>query len=91
MWAILEIIILAVVILVSITEFFIPLITGKPYFGSFRKENIIHNKKTDESPLISKITEAKEKVKDVKQVQEAVTENFKSAAQLKEEADNLLK
>ena len=39
MWPILEIIFLAAIALISITEFFIPIITGKPLFGSFRKTN----------------------------------------------------
>ncbi len=90
MWTIIELIFLAAILLVSLTEFFIPLLTGKPFFGSFRKAKTTKVIK-DDRPLNAKIDEAKEKVKDVKDIQNAVTEHYKSAEQLKEESDNLLK
>lgn len=88
MWALIELIVIIAIVLVFITEFFIPILTGKPLFGSFRKskETII-----DEGPFDEKISKAKEKVDEVKTVQSEVTEHFKTAEQLKEEADNLLK
>ncbi len=90
MWTIIELLFLAGILLVSLTEFFIPLLTGKPFFGSFRRPKTTKVSKEDKS-LNAKIDVAKEKVKEVKDIQNAVTENFKSAEQLKEESDNLLK
>ncbi len=88
MWTLLELIVLTAIVLVSVTEFFIPLILGKPLFGSFRKFKAYRN--TDIS-LVEKISKAKSKVYDVKVIQMEVTKNYKSAEQLKEESDNLLK
>lgn len=88
MWAILEFCLLAAIVLLSITEFFYPLLTGKPLFGSFRKKET--NGTPQELPLEEKISKAREKVKEVKDVQEEVNKKFKSAEQLKAEADDLL-
>lgn len=38
MWRIVEIIVLIACVLIFITEFFIPVLTDKPIFGSFRKQ-----------------------------------------------------
>ncbi len=89
MWVILEFIVLAFIVLISITEFFYPLMVGKPLFGSFRKKATEQQKPVDPS-LESKLSQAKEKIKEVKEIQEEVDKHFKSAEQLKEEADNLL-
>jgi hypothetical protein len=89
MWTILEFCLLAAILLFSITEFFYPLLTNKPLFGSFRKSVPVEETK-EESSLEEKISSAKEKVKEVKNVQEEVNKNFKSAEQLKAEADDLL-
>ena len=89
MWVILEFIFLAFIVLLSITEFFYPLIARKPLFGSFRKKVIAEQKSVDSS-LESKVLMAKEKIKDVKDIQDEVNKHFKSAEQLKEDADNLL-
>ncbi len=89
MWFILELVVLAFLVLLSITEFFYPLLTGKPLFGSFRKKLNVDQKSTDES-LESKVSKAKEKIREVKDIQNEVNKNFKSSAQLKKEADNLL-
>ncbi len=95
MWALLELIFLIALVLVSITEFFIPLVSGKPMFGSFRKTKPTETKITDESLLDEKISKTREKVEEVKEevmeVQQQVAENFKTAKQLKKESDNLLK
>ena len=95
MWEILEIIVLAAIGLIAVTEFFIPIILNKPLFGSFRKVKIpdASTTKGDPShpPLKEKISQAKEKVEEVKEVQGEVTENFKSAKELKKESDDLLK
>ena len=88
MWVILEFIIVAFIVLISITEFFYPLLTGKPLFGSFRK-NSVDTKNVDPS-LEEKLAEAKEKIKEVKDIQDEVNNHYKSAEQLKEEADKLL-
>ncbi len=89
MWVILEFVVLAFVVLISITEFFYPLIVGKPLFGSFRRKVAIEQK--EEPSLETKLSQAKEKIKEVKDIQEEVNKHFKSAEQLKDEADNLLK
>ncbi len=92
MWRLLEYLFIAAIVLLAITEFFYPLLAGKPLFGSFRK-------KTQEAPqpapkkddsLDEKIDKAKEKVEEIKSVQKEVDKHFKSAEQLKEEADKLL-
>ena len=89
MWTILEFIVLATIVLISITEFFYPLLAGKPLFGSFRKKVTVIENKVEDSSLEQKLSVAKEKVKEVKDIQHEVNKNFKSAEQLKEEADNL--
>lgn len=95
MWALLELIFLIAFVLVSITEFFIPLVTSKPLFGSFRKTKLTENKIKDDNLLDEKISKTREKVEEVKEevaeVQQQVAENFKTAKQLKKESDNLLK
>ncbi len=90
MWVILEFIVVAFIVLISITEFFYPLLTGKPLFGSFRKNSSMDAKNVDPS-LEEKLAEAKEKIKEVKDIQDEVNNHYKSAEQLKEEADKLLK
>ncbi|MBL7891424.1 MAG: hypothetical protein JNL63_02240 [Bacteroidia bacterium] len=95
MWTLLEIIILTAIVLISITEFFVPLIMNKPLFGSFRKSRTSEAKNVPDGSLDEKITKTKEKVEEVKEVvkevQSEVAQNFKTAEQLKEESDNLLK
>jgi hypothetical protein len=90
MWALLELVFLAAIVLLSITEFFYPLIARKPLFGSFRKRQEQQSVVTEPEPLQEKISKAKEKVKEIKNVQQEVNNNFKSAEKLKEEADDLL-
>lgn len=91
MWVIIEFIFVAAIVLISITEFFYPLLAGKPLFGSFRKKITPESKPKNSSTLNEKISDAKEKVEEIKKVQVEVKENFKSAKQLKNESDNLLK
>ena len=90
MWVILEFIFLAFIVLLSITEFFYPLLAGKPLFGSFRKKAAVVEQKQDDVSLEAKVFKAKEKINDVKDIQNEVNEHFKSAEQLKAEADSLL-
>ena len=85
MLRLLELLFLAAIVLLSVTEFFYPLVVGKPLFGSFRK------KVASTEPLVDKIAQAKEKVQEVKDVQNEASSNFKSAETLKKEADDLLK
>jgi transposase len=89
MWRLLEMIALAGIVLVSVTEFFYPLIAGKPFFGSFRRRQQRETRRT-EGPLDQKVSEAKEKVEEIKNVQREVDKHYKSAEQLKEESDQLL-
>ncbi len=88
MWVILEFVVLAFIVLISITEFFYPLVMGKPLFGSFRAK--VPTEQKEETTLETKLSHAKAKIKEVKDVQEEVNKHFKSAEQLKDEADNLL-
>lgn len=90
MWRLIEIIAAAAVVLVSITEFFYPLIAGKPFFGSFRKTKVEPERRTSEGSLDEKINKAKEKVEEIKNVQDEVDRHYKTAEQMKEEADQLL-
>ncbi len=90
MWLILEYVVLAFIVLLSITEFFYPLIAGKPLFGSFRRSAAMVEQKQDDASLEATVSKAKEKIKEVKDIQNEVNQNFKSAEQLKDEADDLL-
>jgi hypothetical protein len=76
-------------VLISITELFYPLLVGKPLFGSFRK-NVANAPQTEKNSLHEKVSKAKAKVKEVKDIQDEVNDNFKSAEELKAEADDLL-
>ena len=89
MWVILEFIFMAFIVLFFITEFFYPLLAGKPLFGSFRKK-VVEEQIQNDTSLESKVSKAKEKIKEVKDIQDEVNQHYKSAEQLKEEADNLL-
>ena len=95
MWTIIELIVLAAIGLVFVTEFLIPILFNKPLFGSFRKikkaASSEAKKSETNSPLKEKIVNAKGKVEEVKKVQDEALENFKSARDLKKEADDLLK
>ena len=83
MWTILEFVVLAAIVLFSITEFFYPLLVGKPLFNSFRK------KTSQPSTLVDELSRAKQKVAEAKDVQNKVDAHLKSAEQLKEESDRL--
>ncbi len=90
MWAIIEFVLLAGIVLLSITEFFYPLLTGKPLFQSFRKRVETPQPEPQKEPsLEEKLSDAKEKIKEVKTVQDEVNKKFKSAEELKNESDNL--
>jgi peptidoglycan hydrolase CwlO-like protein len=94
-WTIVEICIVAAILLISVTEFFIPVLFNKPLFGSFRRLKATEVKKEADDSLPGEISRTREKVEDikeeVKEVQEKVEEHYKTAEQLKEESDNLLK
>ncbi len=85
---VLEFVLFVAILLIINTEILYPLITNKPLFGSFRAQGKTVPKEGE--ALASKVSKAKEKVKEVKEVQQEVDDNFKSAEQLKEESDNLL-
>jgi len=86
MWAIIEFVVLAAIVLISITEFFYPFLVGKPLFNSFRKKA-----EQKSSNLQDKVADAKEKIAEVKNIQAEVDKTLKSAEQLKQESDNLFK
>lgn len=90
MWALLEFVFLAAIVLFSITEFFYPLIARKPLFGSFRKRKEEVTTPSEEETMEQKISRAKEKVKEVKEVQDEADVNYRAAEKLKKEADDLL-
>jgi hypothetical protein len=85
---VLEFVMFAALLLILTTEILYPLITNKPLFGSFRAQGKTTPKSGE--TLATKVSNAKEKIKEVKEVQQEVDNNFKSAEQLKEESDNLL-
>lgn len=87
MWVVLEFVVLAAVVLFAITEFFYPLLVGKPLFGSFRR-------KTDTAGPPSMDTElaaAKRKAAEVKDVQRRTDEELRAAERRRDAADDLLK
>lgn len=90
MWALLELVFLAAIVLLSITEFFYPMIARKPLFGSFRKKQEEVAAPPETETMSEKISRAKEKVKEVKDLQNEVDSNYRAAEKLKEEADDLL-
>lgn len=90
MWALIEFAVLAAIVLLSITEFFYPLLAGKSLFNSFRKRTETSQPEPPkEKSLEEELAKAKEKVKEIKNIQNEVDKKFKSAEQLKEESDNL--
>ena len=92
MWRVFEFVFIGVVVLVAITEFFYPLIAGKPFFGSFKKTTDPEpplNKPKEEVTLNEKLDAARIKVEEIKATQSEVNSNYKSAEQLKDESDSL--
>lgn len=86
MWIVLEIVVLAAVALLAITEFFYPLLAGKPLFGSFRGKAAVST-----VPLDEEIEAARRKAEEVKEVQRKADDALRKAAQRKDAADDLLK
>ena len=91
MWIIVEYVALAGLILISITEFFYPLLFQKPLFGSFRKTKVTEKPLQAPVGLDEKISIAKEKVEEIKKIQDEVDAHHKSATDLKNKSDDLLK
>lgn len=89
MWTVLEMLVLAGVALLAITEFFYPLLTGKPLFGSFRRK--AGQQRVSNVPLDEEIAAARRKAEEVKEVQRKADEALREAAQRKDAADDLLK
>jgi hypothetical protein len=87
MWIVLEMLVLAGVALLAITEFFYPLLAGKPLFGSFRRKAAT----ASNVPLDDEIAAARRKAEEVKDVQRKADEALRKAAQRKDAADDLLK
>jgi hypothetical protein len=87
MWVILEFVLLAAIALLFITEFFYPLLAGKPLFGSFRRKAST----AEATSLDEEIAAAKRKAAEVKEVQRKADERLRDAANRKSEADDLLK
>lgn len=87
MWVVLEFVLLAAVVLLAITEFFYPLLAGKPLFGSFRRKG--HTPR--QASLDDEIANAKRKAAEVKDVQRKADEDLQKAEQRKNAADDLLK
>ncbi|MEO8589870.1 MAG: hypothetical protein ABI432_10905 [Flavobacteriales bacterium] len=85
MWSVLELVLLAAIILMAITEFFYPLAMGKPLFGSFRKKAPRRTTTLDDE-----IVDARRKVDEVKDVQRKAEERLRDAEQRKNTADDLL-
>lgn len=95
MWYLLEELVAIFIILLSITEFFIPLLLNKPFFGSFRKKKVIVKEEPKSEAKVcelkTKVAEAKEKVKEVKKVQDDVVSFYNEAQELKDESDDIMK
>lgn len=93
MWAVLELCLVAAIVLVFITEFFVPLLFNKPLFGSFRKSKPAAPEPAADS-LEDKITKARQKADEVKQqvedVQQQAYDNYKTAEQLKDDSEKIL-
>jgi membrane-associated HD superfamily phosphohydrolase len=90
MWRIFEFIVITIIVLVFITEIFIPTFQNKPLFGSFRKSKDTEKDIRSADDIKQKISKAKEKVKDVRSTQNEVDEFFDKAQRIKDESDNLL-
>jgi hypothetical protein len=86
MWIVLEIVVLAAVALLAMTEFFYPLLAGKPLFGSFRRKDDV----TSQPSLDDEIADARRKAEEVKAVQRKADEHARQASQRKSEADDLM-
>ncbi|HRH38228.1 MAG TPA: hypothetical protein PK760_07780 [Flavobacteriales bacterium] len=81
----LEIVAASALVLFAITEFFYPLLAGKPLFGSFRKKPV----KTT-TTLDDELAEARRKVDEVKEVQRKADEALRRAEAKKNAADDLM-
>ena len=86
MWYMFEIVVLAAIALLFITEFFYPLLTGKPMFGSFRRKGGA----ASPASFDEEILEARRKAADVRDVQRKAEEDLRAAEQRKSAADELL-
>jgi len=86
MLKVIEFIFIMGIIILLCTEFFYPLFSNKPIFGSFRT-----SKKSNAKSIPEQIETAKKKVKEVKEVQKKVNLRFKNVKDLKKESDELLK
>lgn len=87
MWVVLEFVVLAAIVLFAITEFFYPLLAGKPLFGSFRRKSA----QAEPPTLDQSIAEAKRKAWEVKDVQRRTEEELRAAERRRDAADDLLK
>jgi hypothetical protein len=87
MWVVVEFVVLAAIILVAITEFFWPLIAGRPLFGTFRKKRPVAAPPSIEEELEI----ARRKAAEVKDVKRKVDDDLQKAWNRKDEADDLLK
>ena len=85
MWFVLEMVVLAAVVLLAITEFFYPLMAGKPLFGSFRRK-----RPPGTMTLDDEIAASRRKVDEVKDVQRRADERLRDAEERKNAADDLL-
>ena len=87
MWVVFEFVLLAAVVLLAITEFFYPLLAGKPLFGSFRRKG----RTPKQVSLDEEIANAKRMAAEVKEVQRRAEEDLRNAEQRKNAADDLMK
>ncbi|HRH68277.1 MAG TPA: hypothetical protein PLB89_02100 [Flavobacteriales bacterium] len=87
MWIVLEFVVVAAIVLFAVTEFFYPLLAGKPLFGSFRRKTAASRPQT----LDEALAEAKRKAAEVKDVQHRTEEELRAAERRRNAADDLLK
>lgn len=84
-WFLVEVLAIAAITLFAITEFFYPLLTGKPLFGSFRRQAT-----KAPSSLDDELEAARRKAEEVKDVQRKAADDLRRAAQRKDRADDLM-
>ncbi len=85
MWAIFEFLVLPAIVLISITEFFYPLIAGKPLLNSFRKK-----KKEQSVSYEGELPKAERKIAEEESTHDNINADSKSSGQLNEEAEHSL-
>lgn len=95
MWKVIQDLLPAVLIILVITQYIIPILLGTKTWWLFRPSSIKEELKKEETALNDEIESVKTTVGEIKTkisvIKEKVDEKLKSAEDLKKESDNLLK